>query len=56
MTALIDKTSLIDELVEELEGVLLLPHVDRLAPELETLPELVRNEVLQFGLLEVTEH
>ena len=46
---------LVDNLGEELKGILLLPHVDRLAPQLEALPKLVRDEVLQFRLKQVTE-
>ena len=55
MTALIDKTSLIDELVEELEGILLLPDVDLLAKVAVARPELFRDVELEPGLLQVTE-
>ena len=55
MTALIDKTSLIDELVEELEGVLLLPDVDLLAEVAVARPELFRDVELEPGLLQVAE-
>ena len=55
MTALIDKTSLIDELVEELEGILLLPDVDLLAEVTVARPELFRDVELEPGLLQVTE-
>ena len=48
--ALID---LVDNLGEKFKGILLLPHIDRLAPQLEALPELVWHKVLQLGLQEV---
>ena len=39
---------LVNNLCEELEGVLLLPDVDRLAPQLEALPELLWHKILQL--------
>ena len=47
---------LVDEVAEEVEGVLLLPHVDRLAPQLELLPEDLRRVVLEPTLQEVAKH
>ena len=47
--------SLIHELVEELEGVLLLPDVDLLAEVSVARPELFRDVELEPGLLQVPE-
>ena len=40
--------NLVDDLREKLKGVLLLPDVDRLAPQLEALPELLWHKILQL--------
>ena len=40
--------NLVDDLSEKLKGVLLLPDVDRLAPQLEALPELLWYKILQL--------
>ena len=40
--------NLVDDLCEKLKGVLLLPDVDRLAPQLEALPELLWHKILQL--------
>ena len=42
------------QVCEELERVLLLAHVDRLATQPETTPELLRNEVLKLRFLEMS--
>ena len=47
---------LICEVAEEIEGVLLLPNIDRLTPQLELLPECLGRVILQSALHQVTKH
>ena len=47
--------NLVDEVAEEVEGVLLLSDIHRLAPQLEGLPEALWSIVLQLALQQVAE-
>jgi hypothetical protein len=48
--------NLISEVAEEVESILLLPHIHRLSPQLELLPEALRRIVLQFTLQQVPKY
>ena len=47
---------LVGEICEKFEGVLLLAYVDRISPQLENGPKLLRNEVLQLAIEKMTEN
>ena len=47
---------LVGEVGEKFEGVLLLAYVDRISPQLENGPKLLRNEVLQLAIEKMTEN
>ena len=48
--------NLIGESLKEIEGILLLPHIDGLAPQSEHTPESLWFMVLQLALHQVTKH